>query len=231
MNLQGSVTELQDIVVQLYLELEHRFSENQLIRDLWSAMAHDVAQQKRSMSVFPPSFWNQLKSEKDGFLEALSPNFKRQAVEKKGDQSLRSCLERALIVEEPAILKIYVPIIRKLRGSWTDKALDFYIMVKAHLARIARVTQSFSGDPIIIQRSNLLLERFEKEVQEPQIAAKPKLHKTASAQPVREKQRVKPQKKAIAKKAPVLAKHAKSHHKMTKPLVDKISLRRRRAQR
>lgn len=163
MNLQGSITGLQDTVAQLYLELEHHFKENQLIRDLWGAMAHDVAQQKQSLNVLPPSFWNQLKSEKEEISEAVSESTKKQTAEKKEDQTLKSCFEIALLFEEPTTLKVYVPIIRKLRENWTDQALDFYIIVKAHLARIMRVTQFFAGDPIIIQRSNLLLQRFRKK--------------------------------------------------------------------
>ncbi len=231
MNLQGSITALQDTVVQLYLELEHRFKENQLIRDLWSAMAHDVAQQKRSMNVLSTSFWNQLKSEKNGVFEDVSESSIKQVVEKKEDQSLRSCFELALLFEEPTILKIYVPIIQKLRENWTDQALDFYIIVKAHLARIMRVTQLFSGDPVIIQRSNLLLQRFEREVQEPKAVPKPKPRKTPVAQAAKKRQAAKSQKPVLAKQAPALAKHAKSHHKRTKPLVEKINLRRRRIRR
>jgi hypothetical protein len=231
MNLQGSITELQNTVAQLYLQLEQRFKENQIIRDLWSAMAHDVEQQKRSLNALPASFWNQLKAEKDGVVEALSERTKKQIVDKKEDNSLNGCFERALLFEEPTILSIYIPIIRKLRENWTDQALDFYIMVKAHLARITRVTQSFAGDPLVIQRSNLLLQRFEKGVQEPHITAEPKVRKPQAVQPAREKHATKPLKKKISKPAPALAKHAKSHHKHAKPLVEKINLQRRRVRR
>jgi hypothetical protein len=231
MTLQGSITALQDTVVRLYLELEHRFNENQLIRDLWSAMANDVAQQKRSMNALPPSFWNQLKSEKDGLLEMVSETTKNQIAEKKEDQSLRNCFELALLFEEPTTLEIYAPIIRKLRGNWTDQALDFYIIVKAHLARIASVTQSFSGDPILIQRSSLLVQRFEKEIQAPQAVPKPESHRIPVVLAGGKKQAAKPHKKVLAKQPPALAKHAKSHRERTKPLVEKINLQRRRVRR
>ena len=229
MNLQDSVAELQDTIAKLYLELEHRFKENQLIRDLWSAMAHDITQQKRSMSMISSSFWHKLKEEQDGWSEVISESTRQQAAGKKEDQSLRGCFERALLFEEPAILKIYVPIIRKLRENWTDQALDFYVMVKAHLARITRVTQSFAGDPIIIQRSNLLLRLFEKEVQEPHVEAEHPARRAQGARPDREKHATKPKK--LSQKTPAMAKHAKSHHGRTKPLVEKINLQRRRAQR
>jgi hypothetical protein len=231
MNLQGSITEIQDTVLRLYLQLEEHFKENQIIRDLWTAMAHDVAQQKRSMIVLAPSFWHQLKEEMEGTLRAISEETRKLTIENKEDHLLKSCLDHALSLEEPTILKIYVPIIRKLRENWTDRALDFYIMVKAHLARITRVTQSFAGDPVVIQRANLLLQRFEKEVQEPShIAVAPKQQRAAGVPNIGEKHAKKPAKKVISKPAATLAKHAKAHHKRTKPLVEKI-LPRRRARR
>jgi hypothetical protein len=231
MNLQGSITELQDTILRLYLQLEERIKENQIIRDLWTAMGHDVAQQKRSMIVLPPSFWHQLKEEMDGTIRAIAEGTRKQAFEIKEDHLLKSCLDHALSLEEPTILKIYVPIIRKLRENWTDRALDFYIMVKAHLARITRVTQSFAGDPSVIQRANLLLQRFEKEVQEPlHVAVVPKPRQVAGVQHHPEKHPKRPAKKVVSKPAATLAKHAKSHHKRTKPLVEKM-LPRRRARR
>jgi hypothetical protein len=232
MNLQGSITELQDTIIKLYLDLEQGFRENQLVRDLWSAMAQDVTQQKRSMSALPHSFWTKLKDEQDGFSRAVS-EIRKQTNENKEDQSLKSCLERTLIYEEPTTLQLYAPIIRKLREDWTDQALDFYIMVKAHLARITRVTQAFAGDPVVIQRSSLLLQRFEKEVQEPHAIAEPILPKARAPHPPRTKEKhpVKPQKKALSKRAPALAKRAKSHHGRSKPLVKKIALQPRRARR
>ena len=230
MNLQGSITHLQDTVTKLYVELEHRFKENQLIRDLWSAMAHDISQQKRSMSLIPPSFWHRLKAEQDGLARAISES-KRQITESETDPSLRGCFERALSLAEPTILKIYVPVIRKLRGNWIDQALDFYIMVKAHLARITRVTQMFAGDPILIQRSNLLLQSFEKDVQEPQIVPQSQAQKSHKARVKQEKHAAKPQKKKPSPKPAQLAKHSKSHHSRTKPLVKKIKLAARRAHR
>jgi hypothetical protein len=232
MSLQGSITELQDTIIKLYLDLEQGFRENQLIRDLWSAMAQDVTQQKRSMSAIPHSFWHKLKDEQDGFSRAVS-EIRKQTTENKEDQSLKSCFERTLIDEEPTTLRIYVPIIRKLRENWTDQALDFYIMVKAHLTRITRVTQAFAGDPVVIQRSSLLLQRFEKEVQEPHAAAEPIRLKAHAALPhgKKEKHPAKPLKKAIPKRAPALAKHAKTHRGRSKPLVKKIALQPRRARR
>jgi len=232
MNLQGSITELQDTVIQLYVELQQRFSENQIVRDLWSAMAQDITQQKQSMSALPHSFWAQMKDEQDKFQKEIS-TARHQAIDKKEDLSLVSCFERAFLYEEPTILKIYVPIIRRLRENRTDRALDFYIVVKAHLARITRAAQSFAGDPRILQHSHRLLQQFEKEVQEPQVVME---HRPPKARPIQdlqiqvpEKPAAKPQplKKVPAKKKPSLPKHTGKHHGRSKPLVEKISIQRR----
>jgi hypothetical protein len=56
MNLHSSITELQNVEVQLYLKLERRFKENELIRELWSAMANDISQQKISLKALLPHF-------------------------------------------------------------------------------------------------------------------------------------------------------------------------------
>jgi hypothetical protein len=232
MSLQGSIANLQEALAKLYLDLEQRFNDNLIIRDLWNAMAHDITQQKRSMSLLPNSFWNKLKDQKDGFSASFS-DIMRQRFDNEGDRSLKSCFERALLFEEPAISKIYIPIIRSLRENWTEQSLDFYIMVKAHLARIARVTQSFAGDPMIIQRASLLLRHFEKEVQEPKVIVKPAVHKGKIARPIqtKEKRHAKPKKKSPPKPTPSLAKRANSRRAGTKPLVKKIGLQRRRVRR
>lgn len=169
MNLHRSVTDLQKSAIQLYLKLQQRFKDNVLIRELWSSMAADLSQQKSSLKALPPSFWNQLHKKHNELLQAVVPYARLQVTDNINDLPLKSCIESALQFEEPTILKVYIPIIRSLRESLENPALDFYIMVKAHLARIARMTASFSGDPIIIQRSNLLLQTFEREVQEPPV--------------------------------------------------------------
>lgn len=236
MNLQGSITERQNSIYQLYQKIEDRFSENSLIRALWSDMAHDISQQISSMKALPSSFWNQLKKDPDSQLEEAVRQSVIQSIEKTEVASLRRCFELSLHAEEAMILKIYAPIIRILRKHWTGAALDFYIMVKSHVARIVRVTESFSGDPILTQRAHLLLQGFEKEAQEPQVEAKPILHKAAKL-PAEAKSSSGSSKKAGekakkgSKSAPLLTKHAKPHHARTKPLVKKVELPRRRARR
>jgi hypothetical protein len=106
-------------------------------------------------------------------------------------------------------------------------------MVKAHLARITRVTQSFSGDPAIVQRANALLQAFEREVQEPHIVVlepDKKQKKGNAAHSAMHKEAAKKPHKA-PKKAQPLAKPAKILRRMPKPLVKKVSITRRRAHR
>jgi hypothetical protein len=233
MNLHGSITELQNAIVQLYHKLQQRFIENRMISELWSAMANDISQQVSSLNVLPSSFWNRLKNERDGLVKAVGSGVHPQFSEKAADLSLRSCIELSLHIEEPIILKTYVPIIRSMRENQANQSLDFYIMVKAHLARIARITQSFSGDPLVIQRSNLLLQSFEKEVQEPQATAARKLpaavYHISSASKIKHK--AKPTRPIAKRISRPLAKRSLSRPGRTKPLVKKVEIRRRRVQR
>jgi hypothetical protein len=230
MNLNGSVTELQNKLAQMYLKLEQRFKENGLVRELWTAMAHDVLQQVKSLKALPPSFWNQMKKDQQELLQAAVNSPLLQINEKTEDISLHGCFELALRLEEPAVLKIYAPIVRSLRKNLSTPSLDFYIMVKAHLARIARMTESFSGDPILIQRSNILTQSFEKEIQEPQIDRSRVLKKIHAGKPAKDKKPVQ-KKKSVSKPVHPLSKHAKLHHGRTKPLVKKVTLQRSRARR
>ena len=231
MNLHGSIKELQNKIVQLYLQLEHRFSENELIRELWSGMANDVSHQIRSLNALPPSFWNQLKKDQCLPLIAAAEGATRQSIENEIDQSLMGCFSRALYLEEPAILKVYAPLIRRLRENSTAPALDFYIVVKAHLARITRVTQSYSGNPAVIQRANALLQAFEKEVQEPSIIiARSETKKTLAGRPAKHKVPVQKQRKTSVQARPS-AKPAKILHRHSKPLAKKAGISRRRARR
>jgi hypothetical protein len=234
MNLHGSITELQHAVAQLYHKLEQRFIENKMISELWGAMAYDISHQISSLTALPPSFWNRLKHELNGLNEAIASSSRVQITHRDSDYSLKSCIELSLCIEEPIILKAYVPIIRSLRENQANQSLDFYIMVKAHLARITRVTQAYSGDPLIIQRSSLLLRNFEKEVQEPQVHSTRKVanavHHVVSKSRSG-KQEAKPTRKAAKLKVHPLAKRSLNRPGRAKPLVDKVEIRRRRARR
>jgi hypothetical protein len=224
MTLQDSITELQENVADLYAKLETRFTENQLIKDLWTAMSHDISHQILTMKALPSSFWKQIKGE--GLAETIAHIQRFKGIEKIEDLSLRSSLELALSAEQSTILKAYVPIIRLLRKNWTDKSLDFYIMVKAHLARITRVTQSFSGDPSIIQRAQLVFNNFDKEVQTIESALKST--KPSPEHPAPEKKYIQ-KSQAEAKPSHTVPKHVQTHHKHAKPLAEKLNLQRRRA--
>jgi hypothetical protein len=229
MNLHGSITELQKSIVGLYLKLEQRFTENRVISELWGTMASDVSQQVNSLNGLSAHFWNELKK-KRAFSEAVSGIGTRISDDSE-NCSLQGCFEMALSLEEPVILKIYGPILRNLRENWSEQALDFYIVVKAHLARITRVMQAYSGDPLTLQRSNLLLQQFEKGVQAPQAVV---AEKTSRKEPVRGR-KPEPKSRKISKRNRPLTqhvtKHAKARRERRKPLVEKMSLRRRRARR
>ena len=214
----------------MYLKMEQRFTENFLIRELWNSMAMDLSQQVGSLKKFPASFWKEKKKNPDGLPEAVSQAHRDQVIDIDEVTSLKVCFTLTLEFEEATILKVYVPIIRSLRKDWTTASLDFYILVKSHLARIVRATESFSGDPILIQRASLLMQEFEKEVQEPEIAVIVSDKKSVSKPAVQKKKPASRNKKP--QKAPrPLAKHTKPAHSRTKPLAKKIEIRRRRARR
>jgi hypothetical protein len=231
MNLYGSIAELQHAVVQFYHRLEQRFIENKVISELWGAMAHDISHQVSSLNELPQSFWNHLKHEMDGLNEVITSSAQVRITDKVTDRSLKSCLEFSLCIEEPIILKAYVPIIRGLRENQANQSLDFYIMVKAHLARITRITQAYSGDPLIIQRSSLLLQNFEKEVQAPQVHSKSKVAHTVHPIVSASRADAKPPRTAAKRMANPLAKRPLKRPGRAKPLVDKVEIRRRRAHR
>jgi hypothetical protein len=165
--LRGSLSQLQRAVAKFYFQLQQRFEGNVLVSSMWAAMGNDLQEQVESLSKLPPSFWQSLtKQEKvlSNAVELIPPlNGENLA------GSLRSHLTRTVDIEEPIILNVYARLIRPLRVEWTELALDFYVEVKAHLARVARSIQLYSGDPALIQRCAVLLQSFEKGVQGPAI--------------------------------------------------------------
>ena len=209
MNLNGSIKRYQDTLIQLYLHFGQNFGDNQLVRGLWNAMANDISQQKDSLHTLPRSFWNQLKEVESELHEVIGSHAKTQIVDNKEDISLKYCFEQALRTEEPTILKIYAPIIRRLREGYTDRALDFYIIVKAHLTRIARMVEAFSGDPLAVQQSNLLLQSFEKEIQESRAKDVTPAKKPSGARSVRTGKAAAKTPTRIRKISPAKAKRAK----------------------
>jgi len=169
MSLYGSIKEVQSTTEKFYLKLEQRFSGNKLISELWGQMAQDVSRQIVNLHDLPKSFWPHLDKDQDKLLETIKTEIKPQNIENAADLSLSDCIEKSIRSEETIILKIYVPIIRNLRKNWTGQALDFYIIVKAHIVRIKRVAEAFSGDPVVLRHSAQLFQGFEKEIQEPEV--------------------------------------------------------------
>ncbi len=199
MSLYGSIKEVQSTIEKFYLNLEQRFNENKLIMELWNQMAQDVSLQIQSLHELPKSFWTRLQKDQNELMKTIKADIKPQNHEIEKDISLSECIEKAIQSEEAVILKIYVPIIRNLRKNWTGQALDFYIMVKAHIVRIKRVAEAFSGDPIVMQHSALLFQGFEKEIQEPDIEIIQKIKPARKSRTVKGKKPAKPKAKTPAK--------------------------------
>jgi hypothetical protein len=169
MNLSGAIVEHQNSLLQLYRKLEERFEENGVIRTFWRDMTGDISLQIQSIKAFPPSLWNQLKSVPGNSFESAVKSVKEDARPPSdiSSNSLRDCFEISLRLTEPVVLKIYARIIRMLRQNSTAPALNFYILVKTYVARLVRSIDSFTGDPLLIRRAQLLIVGLEKEVQEP----------------------------------------------------------------
>ncbi len=228
--LRGSLSQLHRSVAKYYAELQERFEANSLIRDMWASMRNDQLSQLESLKKLPSSFWLLLKDHERELVrtaEHLSP-----AGTDHHGVPLQSCLAQILEFEEPIILKIYAPLTRRLRSAWTELALDFYVMLKAHIARVAQSIRLFSGDPALAQRCALLLQSFEKEVQEPQempvIRAKKLKQRAAPAKSANAKAGHKP--KPAKKKSPTMPTRVKIA-KRAKRMVAKLKLPTRRARR
>jgi hypothetical protein len=256
MNLKGSLTKLQKSGGQFYLNLAQLFESNQLISDTWVALAKDMDQQAASMDSLPVSFWKKIGIQETEALVQSIHSFKFPPMAECAlNRTINGCFGRTLDVAEPLILKAYVPIIRHLRSEFSDQALELYIMVKAHVARIDRVFQQYAGDPVLLKRVHALHEIFEHEVQVP--AAPPPAIKAVAlpapaprsasskvdAKPEKEIKSVRPAQATVKKE--VKPKTAKKSEKATQPLGQgvkhqpgsgqaistKLELPRRRAQR
>jgi hypothetical protein len=230
MNLQGSIVEHQNSIAQIYRKLEDRFLENSIIRALWNNMALDISKQINSLNALQPSFWNQYKKDLDNQFGPTANGSNKQSHEINEIMSLKDCFNLTLQIEETIILTVYAPIIRNLRGNWTNTALDFYIIVKAHVSRIVGVIESFSGDSVLIQKARLLLFKFEKEVQEHSTNTKLAAKKAPISHAVQDnKPKEKPQKPSAPSSS--ITKHAPNAHNRVKPIVKKVETARKRAQR
>jgi len=208
MNLQGAIVEHQNSLLRFYRKLEERFEENSVIKSLWREMADDISLQIQSLKSLPPSTWNQFKNAPDNSFESAVKEVKETSTQASDVDSLsmRDCFETSLQLAEPVVLKIYARLIRTLRKNSTTQVLNFYILVKTYVARLLRTTQSFSGDPLLIRRAQLLLAGLEKEVQEPD----PEIKIPAAGNPSGKKPKVPVSGKTDAKKAKETTKAAPS---------------------
>ncbi len=241
MNLKGILAGSQRSGADFYRKLAQAFESNQVIRETWAAMAQDMDLQATSLENLAPGFWRRLKEDTEPSLdsERAFPT-QQQLIDIKENISLQACFVATLNLEEPLILRAYVPLIRHLRQEFSDQALEFYIMVKAHVARLSRLIQPFAGDPGLLQRVTSLQQQFEHEVQAPAVppvVVKPtaarksvaSLSPPGSKQPAASKKASKAT--ARARKTLPLSKRAKNVPKLAKGLMGKLELPRRRARR
>ena len=231
LTLRGSFSKLQRAVAKYYIQLQQRFGANSLISETWAAMGNDLLIEAESLKKLPPSFWQSLKKQEKELTRAaeliLPPDAARST------ETLHSYLVQTLDLEERIILEAYPPLIRRLRASWTDLALDFYVMVKAHVARVERLVRGYSGDPALSQRCALLVQNLERAFQEPVeavvVRARATLKRPSSARHSGKAAASRRAQVPISKQPPrsidKLPKHAAS------PLVKKLKIPQRRARR
>ena len=213
MNLKGSLNKLLQMGSHHYDTLNQRFSANSLIKNEWAEMARDKNQQAECLGSLHPSFWKLLKEKDKETVEAFAATLdvvREKAKSGPSEGSLQDWLGRTLDLEEPVLLKIYAPLIFRLRTDDSGQALGFYVMVNAQVTRLARLIRGFSGDPSLIQRCLSLQLEFEKAAQgpEPEIVPARKTgrsRKTRTAVSARKRAsqrgRPKTQKAKVAKKA------------------------------
>jgi len=232
MSLRGPLARQQRTVAKFYRDLARCFPDNALVLESWESMAGDLEQQAESLQSIPQRFWSQLGESEQIVEKALSDSPRPNAGALSGDHSIRNSFSLALHLEEPMTLGVCAPLIRKLRLESRGHGLDYYIMVKAHLARLNRLVRQFSGDPVLIQKATSLLDGFEHEVQAPGIPVPVRPRKVPRAKP---RARAASGRAGARKKATgtttALKGRAKKVASRTKRLVAKVALRTRRARR
>jgi len=228
--LRSPLSKLEKAIARFYLQLQQRFEGNSLVSESWAEMGGDLQAHAESLKKLPSWFWLSLKKQEKELVRATRLILPAEGI--KPASSLQACLVQMLDIEEPMILRVYAPLIRRLRTEWTERALDFYVMVKAHIARIARVVQAYSGDPAMSQRCAILFQEFEKGVQEPAVVEirqkKPNRKKAAAARRVRKPAAARHPKNAAARRR---VRALEKLTKRAKPLVKKIEIAGRRARR
>jgi len=220
MTLLSIIAGHQNSLLQLYRKLEERFEENSIIQTLWRDMAGDVSLQIQSLKSFPSSLWNQFKNAPGDDFESAIKSISSPPVNMT-EISLRDSFEISLQFSEPVVLKIYARIVRLLRKNSTAPALNFYILVKAYAARLVRTTESFSGDPLLIRRAQLLIAGLEREVQEPTPEIKALASRSLSAKTQKTAVPVKTEVKVVEKTIKTPPKNVKAASKPDKAAASK----------
>lgn len=173
--LKASLLKLQKKQARTYFDISERFRENSLVCEKWRAIGTGLERQAEVLKALPLSFWKGLDGREARSLlkavEAARDSARAGILEQ---DSLRQCFINRLDFEEPVILGIYAPILRNLKANWTDRALDWYVLVRSHLTRLIQLIEPFCGDPALAHRCALLVERFDQALQQPPVQAEAK---------------------------------------------------------
>jgi hypothetical protein len=226
-----SLSRLLRASAKYYLQLQQRFAANVLVSEIWGSMEQDLLAQAEGIKKLPSAFWLSLQEQEAELARAAESLYTGFSAEQGG--TLTACLSRMFELEEPVILSIYAPLIRRLRTDWTEVALDFYVLVRARTIKLARLIQTYAGDPALSQRCAVLLVNLDKEVQEPPKIAMSRKGQVSqkNADPVKRPVRAAAgrSKPATAEKSPARQRDRVAKH--AKPLVKEIGISRRRARR
>lgn len=238
MNLQGSLARFLKTGATFYKKRADCFSHNQIVRDVWLRLAEDMDTQASSLKKLSPAFWREFQPYQDDLIQNVPKGFPIKGNSRPCETvPLQESIGQSLLLEEPVVLRIYAPLVRKMRSAWSNRNLDFYVIVKSHVTGLMRLVQTYCGDPALIQRAVSLLENFEREAQEPEfvvvekVARKGRTRKRAvvsAAARTQQRTARKPSRKAPRRP---LASRPRPVPKRAKPLVRKIRISPRRASR
>lgn len=235
--LKASLLKLQKKQARFYFDISERFRENSLVCDKWRAIGTGLERQVEVLKELPLSFWKALdRREARSLLKAVEAALDSDRAGILEQDPLRQCFVKCLDFEEPVILEIYAPILRNLKAHWTDRALDWYVLVRSHLTRLIQLIEPFCGDPALVHRCALLGDRFEQALQQPPVQAEAKQGSVRALRKARKSARRAPagaagaRKRAGASKTVVRREALRpgQHRipKSPKPLIGKVRLRR-----
>lgn len=232
---------LQKRQARYYFDISERFRENSLICEKWRAIGSGLEKQSEVLKALPLSFWKALdRQEARSLLKAVANVLNSEHAGPAAQDPLRQCFAKCLDSEEPVILEIYAPLLRTLKAHWTDRALDWYIMVRSHLTRLIQSIEPFCGEPMLARRCALLAERFELALNQPAVHATAKQGVGKSVRAQRKAARRIPSTASAAARKTVRASQAVARRKSLragqhripkspKPLIRKVRLRRQPA--